>query len=130
MIPDWVPGVGIAIAASGLTMWRSQAVTDTKVAALGKELADVRHSHDKDIAALRHDMEAFMKSHGVDLRDACKELREVAANFRAMSAEQAVINTVSTKALEGIVTKLDAHHTAITQHSASLELIRELMGTK
>ena len=64
---------------------------------------------------------------GADLKAAARELREVATEIKVMSAEQAVINKMSTVTLQDLSKKSGFHERLIAEHSATITLMRELI---
>jgi hypothetical protein len=143
MTYDWIPGAALALVGSGLGYWRSTAVSDAvielKVSGLEKALDEkvggLREDHGRDLEGIRREMGLIREAHekieatlGTDLKEACRELRAVVENFRAMSAEQSVINDFTRKALESVVNKSESHDKSISEVASTVGLIREWLG--
>jgi len=114
MSVDWLPGVAISvittIAGGSILWWRqisvSNAVFDTRINALRES--------DKNIVD--------------DFRAISKSLQDVTIAAAATTKEQAIINTMMTKALEGIVTKLDSHTEKLAEAGATVEILKEILS--
>ena len=113
----------MAIGASVIGLLVARGVTETQIIGL-KELIGQRIDDVEKMALRRFQNLEEDAGHGAeDLKDAAKELHQVVTELTALAREQAVVNTMMTKTLESLTSKIETHEKLITQHGAE---IREL----
>jgi hypothetical protein len=131
---DWLPGlaagIGAGLVGSGLVMWKQAAVTEERIGAM-------KEASKKEMQALERRLEESSKNaHDSDgemseeLKQACKDLHQIAGDFKALVASQSVINDVVNKALASVVLKLEHQQAQLNDHSASITVLRELVLSK
>ena len=123
---DWVPGVGVAIAGSFLSMWRGSAVLEERV----NELKGGQEAFTTRLEKFERDMELMEGSVHGQLSDALRELNGVATQLKVTIAEQNAFNKVNTRTLEGLVSKLEHMVMMSHQHDKDIALLKQHAGLK
>ena len=123
MAADWIPvgslGVVSSVAA-WLIAWRVSA-------ARSEGRSDAQHDAEalkdttvkEDIRDLRNEVRATME-----------ELRTLGSATMKLSASQDVVNSVTSKALESLVAKMDRHEEKLADHASTLKLLTEVVMSR
>lgn len=106
---DWVPGTAIAVVSAALLFWRQTSISD---AVVNEKLRALSESGQETVR---------------EQKETADILRDTVIQLSSAMKEQGVINTVTTKALDSILTKLDNHAREIAEHGASMEIIRQFI---
>ena len=109
---DWVPGTAIAVASAALLFWRQTSISD---AVVNEKLRALSESGQETVR---------------EQKETAHILRDTVVQLRSAMKEQGVINTVTTKALDSILTKLDNHAREIAEHGASIQFITRTQERK
>lgn len=131
---NWIPGaalglVGILGSALGwLFGWkennaRTEVQLEGEQSSVASRLGDLR-------ADFKAERTAFAEHVGelrAELKSSTQEMRTAATTIAAMQERQSVVNDVTAKTLEGIVSKLDRHDEVIHDHTATLRLLTALV---
>ena len=116
---DWAPGAALA-AIGSLLSWR---VASAKTE--GSTGTEVRQL-ERDGSGLRQDIRDLRQ----ELRDGASELRSLSAMLLKLQASQDVVNVMNAKALEAISRKQDGIADIVSDHSATLRILTELLKKK
>lgn len=106
---DWVPGTAIAVVSAALLFWRQTSISD---AVVNEKLRALSESGQETVR---------------EQKETADILRDTVIQLSSAMKEQGVINTVTTKALDSILTKLDNHAREIAEQGASMEIIRQFI---
>lgn len=124
---NWLPGVAVGIVVGALGFWRKTGISEAQLKA---ELDNLRQEfnltreNDRAADGRFHDELSGLQD---ELREAVTEFRTASMNIAKLSASQEVINTVTSKALEGILQKQEGQAHAITEANATMRLLSELL---
>lgn len=116
----WEPGVGMGFLGSigaWLLSWRVSAAKQE-----GQAKADAVRIQERD-DGFREDIRGLRD----ELRDGVAELRAVSAVTSKLQASQDVVNQVTARTLESIISKQDAHAEKIADHTSAIKLLTELI---
>ena len=139
MTPWWVSGLislGFAVGAVIVSLMVQGAVTAAKIQSQENYYRQANEALEKILSQRSDDIEKMClrrfqtleehAGHGAeDLKDAAKELHQVVTELTALAREQAVVNTMMTKTLESLTSKIEAHDRLITEHGAAIQSLHE-----
>ena len=123
MAADWIPVGSLGVVSSvvaWLIAWRVSA-------ARSEGHSDAQHDAEalkdttvkEDIRDLRNEVRATME-----------ELRTLGSATMKLSASQDVVNSVTSKALESLVAKMDRHEEKLADHASTLKLLTEVVMSR
>jgi hypothetical protein len=123
MAADWIPFGSLGVVSSvvaWLIAWRVSA-------AHSEGRSDAQHDAEalkdttvkEDIRDLRNEVRATME-----------ELRTLGSATIKLSASQDVVNSVTSKALESIIAKMDRHEEKLADHASTLKLLTEVVMSR
>lgn len=119
MTLEWIPGVGVALAGSFLSMWRSNAVMEEKVSTMRTELS--RHESEND-----EERERTV----VELKDAYERMHNMFTQIQVMGTEQVAFMRICTKTLDGLSKKLEFHDTVLMHLGTDVEVLKKTVNGK
>jgi methyl-accepting chemotaxis protein len=139
MTPWWIScliSIGVAAGSVIVSMLVQSAVMAAKLAAQEQSYVTANLALEKLLSQRSDDIEKMClrrfqtleedAGHGAqDLKDAAKELHQVVTELTALAREQAVVNTMMTKTLESLTSKIEAHDRLITEHGAAIQILHE-----
>ena len=115
---DWVPGVAVALASSGVAFLRGQAASQ---AVIEKEVSTLR----EDIKRVEGQVLEFEHSTSDEIRQLLEKLGGLVTRIEVVFTEQATMSRVMTKTLDGIATRLEAQTIMLTQHNADIAVLKQ-----
>jgi hypothetical protein len=120
MSADWIPVGSLGVISSvvaWLVAWRVSAARSEGRSDAQHDAEDAKDTSVKqDIRDLRNEVRATME-----------ELRTLGAATVKLSASQDVVNSVTSKALESIIGKMDRHEEKLADHASTLKLLTEVV---
>ena len=120
MSADWIPVGSLGVISSvvaWLVAWRVSAARSEGRSDAQHDAEDAKDTSVKqDIRDLRNEVRATME-----------ELRSLGAATVKLSASQDVVNSVTSKALESIILKMDRHEERLADHASTLKLLTEVV---
>lgn len=120
MSADWIPVGSLGVISSvvaWLVAWRVSAARSEGRSDAQHDAEDAKDTSVKqDIRDLRNEVRATME-----------ELRTLGAATVKLSASQDVVNSVTSKALESIILKMDRHEEKLADHASTLKLLTEVV---
>jgi hypothetical protein len=124
-VMEIVGGAVVAAGASILLWWRGSAQTEQKL----KDQTEHNEEKFKDLRSrLKEHIDLNDRNEAQitrDLRDAVTNLQNAVIDIRVMAREQAVINQVAAKAMEGLVNRQEAHSMMIREIQTKQESFSE-----
>ena len=120
---DWAPGVGVAIAGSLFSFWRSTGIAQTRgeerLATMRNELARVE-KQGKELAEMVHEglQRTFLK------------VNDMFTEMKVQAAEQAAFNRICTKTLESLVAKNETLGSMLQTHETAILILKNDMEKK
>ena len=120
MSADWIPVGSLGVISSvvaWLVAWRVSAARSEGRSDAQHDAEDAKDTSVKqDIRDLRNEVRATME-----------ELRTLGSATIKLSASQDVVNSVTSKALESIILKMDRHEEKLADHASTLKLLTEVV---
>lgn len=134
MANDWIPGAGVGLIGSAIAWLLSWRINSAKIE--GQNESD--RKADAAIAAVKEksdlvrsdDLRADLREMKDDWRNGVTEVRELANAMTALQSSQNVVNAVTSKAIEGICDKQDRLEQIVSDHTATLRLLTEVVMAK
>ena len=123
---DWVPGAVLSIIGSAFALWRAQLNVEQRLAVDEATTEQALAGLKKDVSKFEDKAEELEHMISAEIREATKQLNQLAGDLRVIMTEQAATSQLTSKTLEGLVKQLEYLQTLTRQHEVEINLLKAM----